>query len=120
MTEFGRWPPAADETGRTEALNGRLSGYVRHAASNETVPVTDRDCIVAQFGPLGESRRSVLDDAVLAEPMPPDVFALPGLESQPKSVPVSSLDEVLAERDESRRDRRPNPARSHYGCLAGG
>ena len=91
-----------------KALNNRLSEYVRLAASGETILVTDRDRVVAELGPLRESRSSVLADAFLAEEVRSGVLAPPALAGSglpPRPAPVASLDEVLAELDESRRDR---------------
>ena len=91
-----------------KALNNRLSEYVRLAASGETILVTDRDRVVAELGPLRESRSPVLADAFLAEAVRSGVLAPPALTGSgppPKPAPVAGLDEVLAELDESRRDR---------------
>ena len=91
-----------------EALNNRLSEYVRLAASGETILVTDRDRVVAELGPPRESRSPVLADAFLAEAVRSGVLALPALAGSgppPRPAPVATLDEVLAELDESRRDR---------------
>ena len=91
-----------------KALNNRLSEYVRLAASGETILVTDRDRVVAELGPLRESRSPVLADAFLAEAVRSGVLAPPALAGSgppPRPAPVASLDEVLAELDESRRDR---------------
>ncbi len=91
-----------------KTLNNRLSEYVRLAASGETILVTDRDRVVAELGPLRESRSPVLADAFLAEAVRSGVLAPPALAGSglpPRPAPVASLDEVLAELDESRRDR---------------
>ena len=91
-----------------KTLNNRLSEYVRLAASGETILVTDRDRVVAELGPLRESRSPVLADAFLAEAVRSGVLvppALAGSGAPPRPAPVASLDEVLAELDESRRDR---------------
>ena len=50
-----------------KVLNSRLSEYVRLAASGETVLVTDRDRVVAELGPLRETRSPMLADAFLAD-----------------------------------------------------
>ena len=91
-----------------KALNSRLSAYVRLAASGETVLVTDRDRVVAELGPLRETRSPVSADALLADlvrsgVLTPPTQAASGL--PPKPVPVAPLDEILAELDENRRDR---------------
>ena len=88
--------------------NSRLSEYVRLAASGETNLVTDRDRVVAELGPLRETRSPVLADAFLADAVRSGVLAPPALTGSgppPKPAPVASLDEVLDELDESRRDR---------------
>ena len=50
-----------------KVLNSKLSEYVRLAASGETILVTDRDRVVAELGPLRETRSPVLADAFLAD-----------------------------------------------------
>lgn len=91
-----------------KVLNSKLSEYVRLAASGETVLVTDRDLVVAELGPLRETRSSVLADAFLAEAVRSGVLAPPTLAGSgppPRPAPVACLDEIMAELDESRRDR---------------
>ena len=91
-----------------KALNSRLSEYVRLAASGETVLVTDRDQVVAELGPLRDIRSPVLADAFLAEAVRSGVLTPPAMAGSgppPKPPPVTTLNEVLAELDESRRDR---------------
>ncbi len=91
-----------------KVLNSRLSEYVRLATSGETVLVTDRGRVVAELGPLRKTRSSVVADAFLADAVRSGVLAPPALAGSgmpPKPAPVASLDEVLADLDESRRDR---------------
>ena len=91
-----------------KVLNSRLSEYVRLAASGETVLVTDRDQVVAELGPLRETRSPVLADAFLADAVRSGVLTPPRLVASgppPKPPPVATLDEILADLDESRRDR---------------
>ena len=91
-----------------KALNSRLSEYVRLAASGETILVTDRDRVVAELGPLRETRSPVLADAFLADAVRSGVLtppALTGTGPSPSPAPVARLDEILDELDESRRDR---------------
>ncbi len=89
-------------------LNSKLSEYVRLAASGETILVTDRGRIVAELGPLRETRSPTLADAFLANAVRSGVLSPPRLTTSgppPKSEPVTTLDEILADLDESRRDR---------------
>ena len=91
-----------------KVLNSKLSEYVRLAASGETVLVTVRNQIVAELGPLRETRSPTLADAFLAEavrsgvPMPPRPTTSG---PPPKPKPVVTLDEILADLEESRRNR---------------
>ena len=91
-----------------KVLNSKLSEYVRLAASGETILVTDRDRVVAELGPLRETRSPILADAFLADAVRSGVLTPAPLAASgppPTPVPVASLDEVLSELDESRRDR---------------
>ena len=91
-----------------KVLNSRLSEYVRLAASGETILVTDRDRVVAELGPLRETRSPILADAFLADAVRSGVLTPPALAASgppPKPAPVARLDEVLAELDRNRRDR---------------
>ena len=103
----GSYPVCMRSVG-IKVLNSKLSEYVRLAASGETVLVTERDLVVAELGPLRETRSSVLADAFLAESVRSGVLAPPPLAGSgppPRPAPVASLDEVLAELDETRHDR---------------
>ena len=91
-----------------KALNSKLSEYVRLAAAGETILVTDRDQVVAELGPLRETRSPILADAFLAEAVRSGVLTPPRLSASgppPKPKPVATLEEVLTDLDESRRDR---------------
>ena len=91
-----------------KALGSRLSEYVRLAGSGETILVTNRGRAVAEFGPPRESRSPALADAFLAEAVRSGVLAPPALAGSgppPRPAPLASLDEVLAELDDNRRDR---------------
>lgn len=91
-----------------KVLNSRLSEYVRLAASGETILVTDRGRVVAELGPLRETRSPVLADAFLADAVRSGMLTPPTLSasgSPPTPPPVARLDEVLAELEENRRDR---------------
>ena len=91
-----------------KVLNSRLSEYVRLAASGETILVTDRDQVVAELGPLRESRSPLLSDALLADAvrtgmLTPPTFVASG--PPPAPTPIARFHEVLDELDEHRRDR---------------
>ena len=89
-------------------LNSRLSEYIRLAASGETILVTDRDQVVAELGPLRETRSPVLADAFLADAVRSGVLIPPTLDASgppPTPPPVARLDEILAELDANRRER---------------
>lgn len=89
-------------------LNSRLSEYVRLAASGETVLITDRDRIVAELGPLKETRSPILADAFLAEAVRSGNLSPPLIASTdppPKPPPIATLDQILHELDQSRSDR---------------
>ena len=90
-----------------EVLKSRLREYVRLAASGETILVTDRDRVVAELGPLRETRGPVLADAFLADLVRSGVLTPPLASSgpPPRPEPVAPLNEVLAELDENRRAR---------------
>ena len=89
-------------------LNNRLSEYVRLAAGGETVLVTDRDRVVAEIVPPRAERSPILADALLADAVrkgwltPP---AAPGSGPPRAPAPVMTLDQLLTELDEDRRDR---------------
>ena len=70
--------------------------------------MTDRDRVAAELAPLRETQRPILADAFLANAVRSGVLTpAPAAASgpPPKPLPVALLDEVLAELDESRRDR---------------
>ncbi len=91
-----------------KVLNSKLSEYVRLASSGETILVTDRDQVVAELGPLRETRSPILADAFLADAIRSGVLTPPRLNASgppPKPKPVATLEEILTDLDESRRDR---------------
>lgn len=91
-----------------KTLNNKLSEYVRLAAAGETVLVTDRDRVVAEIVPPRVERSPILADAILADAVrkgwltPP---ATPGSGPPPVPPPIMSLDQLLRELDEDRRER---------------
>ena len=87
------------------ALNSRLSQYALLAAADETVLVTDRGRVVAEFSPPNEVRSRYPADVFLADLVwkvllvPP---AIPSTGTPPKAFPVPSLSDIF---DELRSDR---------------
>ncbi len=107
MVAIGRYHSGMRSVG-IKVLNSKLSEYVRLAAAGETILVTDRGQVVAELGPLRETRSPILADAVLAEMVRSGVLTPPRLKNTgppPKPRPVAALEDVLADLDESRRDR---------------
>ncbi len=92
-----------------KVLKNSLSEYIRRAAAGETVLVTDRDRVVAEIGPPRATVR--------AEPMSEEQFiddlvrrglatkARRRLPLPPRNTPVMTMEELLADLDESRADR---------------
>jgi antitoxin (DNA-binding transcriptional repressor) of toxin-antitoxin stability system len=89
-----------------KVLKNRLSEYIRLVVSGETILVTDRDRVVAELRPP-TVLHPLLADVRLAEMVREGVLSLPTVvrEGPPPRLPVAPLDEILAELDESRRDR---------------
>ena len=90
-----------------KTLKNKLSEYVRLAASGETVLVTDRDRVVAEIGPPGPARSSMLSDALLSDAfrqgwMTPPISVGRG---PPARKPVMMIDELLSNLQRDRADR---------------
>lgn len=91
-----------------KALKNKLSEYVRLAAAGQTVLITDRDQVVAQLGPPDATRSGHIADALLADAVRRGFVtpaALPPGEPPPAPPGVMSLEQLLAELDQSREDR---------------
>lgn len=91
-----------------KVLNGKLRECARLAASGETILVTDRDMAVAELGPPKDTRNPIPADAFLAEAVRFGVLTLPGPATSgppPKPETVATLEEILGDLDECRRDR---------------
>jgi antitoxin (DNA-binding transcriptional repressor) of toxin-antitoxin stability system len=90
-----------------KTLKNKLSEYVRLAASGETVLVTDRDRVVAEIGPHGPARNSILSDALLLDAFrqgwitPPISIG----RGPPARKPVMMIDELLSNLQHDRADR---------------
>ena len=89
-----------------KVLKNRLSEYIRIASQGETVLVTDRDRVVAEITPPLASRAANVGDALLAEAVRKGWITPPLLrpDEMPRD-PVGTLDEILADLDESRGER---------------
>ena len=86
-------------------LKNKLSEYVRLAAAGETVLIADRDRVVAQLGPPEAGRSSEVADALLADAVRRGLVtpaALPPGEPPPAPPGVMSIEQLLAELDQSR------------------
>ena len=90
-----------------KVLKNRLSEYVRLAAAGEHVLVTDRDRVVAQLGPPPPQRAETVSDALLAQAVREGLITPAAISGPPPAPPpgVMSLDELLADLDQSREDR---------------
>jgi antitoxin (DNA-binding transcriptional repressor) of toxin-antitoxin stability system len=91
-----------------KTLKNRLSEYVRLAAAGETVLISDRDQVVAQLGPPEAGRSGDVADALLADAVRRGLItpaALPSGEPPPAPPGVMSLEQLLADLDQSREDR---------------
>lgn len=91
-----------------KTLKNKLSEYVRLAAAGETVLISDRDRVVAQLGPPGAGRSGAVADALLADAVRQGLVSPASLPpGEPPSAPpgVMSLEELLAELEQSREDR---------------
>ena len=91
-----------------KTLNDNPSEYVWLAAAGETVLVTDHDRVVAEIVPPRVERDPVPDDPKLTTAaregwlMPPTA---PGSGPPPAPPPIMSLDQLLRDLGEDRRDR---------------
>ena len=92
-----------------KVLKNKLSEYVRLAAAGENVLVTDRDRVVAQLGPPPPRRAETASDALLAQAVREGLItpaALPpGTPPPAPPAGVMTLQELLADLDQSREDR---------------
>ena len=91
-----------------KVLKNRLSEYVRIVASGEVVLVTDRDRVVAEFGPPSPGRAESPEDAFLAEAvrhgwLKPRLRTGEGV--TPPRMPVMSWEDLEREIEEDRRER---------------
>jgi antitoxin (DNA-binding transcriptional repressor) of toxin-antitoxin stability system len=91
-----------------KTLKNKLSEYVRLAAGGETVLVTDRNRVVAEIGPPGPARSSMmLSDALLLDAfrqgwVTPPISVGRG---PPPRKPVMTIDELRSNLQRDRADR---------------
>src|SRR5476651_606806 len=90
-----------------KTLKNKLSEYVRLAAGGETVLVTDRDRVVAEIGPPGPARSSMLSDALLLDAFRQGWLTAPTLVGRgpPPRKPVTTIDQLLTNLQRDRADR---------------
>lgn len=87
-----------------KTLKDKLSEYVRRAAAGETIVVTDRGRPVAEIGPPnGHKNESVIDRGIREGWISP---AVRGPDWPPKPLPIEgyTLEQLLADLDEARKD----------------
>jgi antitoxin (DNA-binding transcriptional repressor) of toxin-antitoxin stability system len=90
-----------------KVLKNKLSEYVRAAEAGETVLIADRDRVVAELVPPGDSRSPRLADAMLAELVRSGVLtpALRPVGPPPRTEPVAAWSELAAELAADRAER---------------
>ena len=86
-----------------KTLKNKLSEYVRAAAAGETVVITDRGRVVAEINPPKRKQESVIERGIREGWIRP---AVRGADWPPKGKPVPglTLEKILADLDESRKD----------------
>lgn len=86
-----------------KTLKNKLSEYVRAAAAGETVVITDRGRTVAEIVPPKPKRESVIERGIREGWITP---AIRGPDWPPKGKPVPglTLEKILADLEESRKD----------------
>jgi antitoxin (DNA-binding transcriptional repressor) of toxin-antitoxin stability system len=89
-----------------KTLKNKLSEYVRCAAAGETVLVTDRNRVVAEFGPP-RARERLSDDEFIALGIR-EGWLTPAKSPHgplPPRQPIMKLEELMRELDADREDR---------------
>ena len=86
-----------------KSLKNKLSEYVRAAAAGETIVITDRGRSVAEINPPRPKQESVIERGIREGWIRP---AVRGPDWPPKPIPVEgyTLEQLLADLDESRKD----------------
>jgi antitoxin (DNA-binding transcriptional repressor) of toxin-antitoxin stability system len=86
-----------------KTLKNKLSEYVRAAAAGETIVITDRGRIVAEINPPKPKQESVIERGIREGWITPAVRG-PDWPPQGKPVPGLTLEQILADLDEARKD----------------
>ncbi len=86
-----------------KTLKNKLSEYVRLAASGETIVITDRGRPVAEIVPSRAEPESVMERGIREGWITPAVRG-PDWPPQGEPVPGLTLEQILADLDESRKD----------------
>ena len=91
----------------SRALKDKPIDYVRLAAGDETVLVTDRDRVVAEIGPPRPTRSPLLSDALWLEACRQGWITPPVLigREPPARKPVMTIDELLSDLQRDRAER---------------
>lgn len=84
-------------------LKNKLSEYVRAAASGETVVITDRGRPVAEIGPPQPKPETVIERGIREGWIRPAIRG-PDWPPQRKPVPGLTLEKILVDLDEARKD----------------
>lgn len=86
-------------------LKNKLSEYVRLAQAGETVVVTDRGLAVAQIVPFRSEPDSIIERGIREGWIRPAKRG-PNWPPKPKPIPGLTLEQLMAELDRDREDRR--------------
>jgi prevent-host-death family protein len=86
-----------------KTLKNKLSEYVRLAAAGEAVVITDRGRVVAEIVPPRPNKESVIERGIREGWISPAVRG-PDWPPKGKPVPGLTLEQILADLDESRKD----------------
>ena len=86
-----------------KTLKNKLSEYVRVAAAGETIAITDRGRVVAEIGPPKPKHESVIERGI-REGWISRAVRGPDWPPKGKPIPGLTLEDILADLDEARKD----------------
>jgi prevent-host-death family protein len=86
-----------------KTLKNKLSEYVRRAAAGETVVITDRGRTVAEIVPPHREPESVIERGIREGWIRPAERG-PDWPPRPQTIPGYTLEQLLADLDEDRKD----------------